>query len=163
MAVNNHLFLQTFCPCGTDIILRQGVDHCRADGTGHTCQTNKDQYQYWQCHIIHSISKFGKSSVGGAGSLGTAYREYLQLNGKQVDEYNTDQITGQAIPYYCYRLDRTIGSLPAMNSAINTQRNGNGEGKYGTEQVQQYGVCHWRFYDINDRTLIQSGIAKLPL
>ena len=135
MAVNNHLFLQTLCPCGTDIILRQGVDHCRTDGAGHAGKTDKDQYQYGQCHIIHSISKFGKSSVGGAGGLGAAYREDLQLNGKQIDEYNTDQITGQAIPYYRYRLDCAIGSLPAMDSTINTQRNGNGKGKNGAEQV----------------------------
>ena len=101
-------------------------------------------------HIVLGAVKVGKDKgnliIGDAGAVATAafafggknIQQFICLLDTSVDEYNTDQITGQAIPYYRYRLDRTIGSLPAMNSTINTQRDSNGEGKYGTEQVQHH-------------------------
>ena len=127
MAVNDDLLLQALGAGGADIILRQGVDHGGAHRARHAGKAGEHQHDDGQRHIVHTVSHLGKAGIGRAGRLGAADREQPELDGKDVNEHDADQIGGQAVADDGDGLDAAVDRLAAVNGAVDAQRDGNGQ------------------------------------
>ena len=163
MGVDDNLLPETLGAGGADIVHAQSVNHGGADVTGHAAQGGEGHDQNRQRQIVQLIENRPQAGVAGARGLDAHDREPLERHAEEPDKEQCDDIDGDGVAHDGQHLHGIIQLAPLAHRADDAQRDGDGQGQNGDEDIDEDGVDHPRRDDLHHILLEVGGVAHIPL